>query len=288
MLNLFRAECYKLWKAKSFYICCLIGAGIALLLYGTLFLVDNLEKMEAQQGQGGVHVMATVNEGTESPEGAGHLEEAAQIPMSQKIGIMGVIEQMMSGSMAGFIVTVFVSIFVIGEYTNGAIKNVVGKGYSRGTVFISKLLAAELAALLINLVVVGATLLFGAILMGKGGISAIAWKDLTAFVGIQLAFSAALAAIAALIGETTRSLAAGISISLGIVMFSTSITAGLDLLFHNLNWKPSDYWLLDLQTTALEDILHGDFLFRAAIISLAWFLAAAIAGTLHFRKADIK
>lgn len=288
MLNLFRAECYKLWKAKSFYICCLIGAGIALLLYGTLFLVDNLEKMEAQQGQGGVHVMATVNEGTESPEGAGQPEEAAQIPMSQKIGIMGVIEQMMSGSMAGFIVTVFVSIFVIGEYTNGAIKNVVGKGYSRGTVFISKLLAAELAALLINLVIVGATLLFGAILIGKGGISAIAWKDLTAFVGIQLAFSAALAAIAALIGETTRSLAAGISISLGIVMFSTSITAGLDLLFHNLNWKPSDYWLLDLQTTALADILHGDFLFRAAIISLAWFLAAAIAGTLHFRKADIK
>ncbi len=288
MLNLFHAECYKLWRNKSFYICALTGALISLLLYGTLFLVDNLERTDSQQGQEGFSVTATVNEeagdlGSTELQGK---EEA--IPMSQRIGIMGVIEQMLSGSFAGFITTIFVCIFVVGEYGNGAIKNVVSKGYSRGTVFLSKLLAAELAALLLNLAIIGACLLFGAILMGKSGIEAIAWKDLAIFTGIQMAFSAALTGIVAMIGEITRSLGSGIALSLGLLMFSTSITAGLDLLFHDLHWKPSSYWLLDLQTTALADVLQKDFLIRAAALSIFWLLAAAAAGMLHFKKADIK
>ena len=298
MLNLFRAEYYKLWKNKSFYICALIGAGLSLLLYGTLFLVDSLEKAEPQQGQGGITITAQMQEDTASPEGTDKTAEtgnpqetgssAETMPMSQRIGIMGVIEQMMSGSFASFIASIFVCIFVIGEYGNGAIKNVVGKGHSRNAVFLTKLLAAELAALLINLIIVGACLLFGAILLGKGGIQSIHWADLAAFTGIQLAFSAALVSIVTWIGELTRSLAAGISLSIALVMFSTSLTAGLDLVFHNLNWKPSSYWLMDLQTTPLADVCQGDFIIRAAVISLAWFLAAAMAGTLHFQKSDIK
>ena len=295
MLNLFRAECYKLWRNKSFYICALIGAGLTLLLYGTLFLVDNLENTETQQEQGGITITAEVREDAEGADGSAETENldesgdsAEAMPMSQRIGIMGVIEQMMSGSFAGFIASIFVCIFVIGEYANGAIKNVVGKGHSRKAVFLTKLLAAELAALLLNLIIVGACLLFGAILLGKAGIQSVHWADLAAFTGMQLAFSAALVSIVTLIGELTRSLAAGISLSLAMVMFSTSLTAGLDLMFHNLNWKPSSYWLLDLQTTALADVCQRDFILRAAVISVAWFLAAALAGTLHFQKADIK
>ena len=135
MLNLFRAECYKLWRNKSFYICALIGAGLTLLLYGTLFLVDNLENTETQQEQGGITITAEVREDAEGADGSAETENldesgdsAEAMPMSQRIGIMGVIEQMMSGSFAGFIISIFVCIFVIGEYANGAIKNVVGKG----------------------------------------------------------------------------------------------------------------------------------------------------------------
>lgn len=284
MLNLFRGECYKLRKNRAFYICTLIGACIALFLYGTLSMVDSLAQMESQEAQAGLSVTVTQN------EDAAHAQEDSTIPMSQQIGISGVLEQMLSGSFIGFIMVLFVCIFVIGEYSNGAVKNVVGKGYSRKTVYLSKLLATELAALLMTLIVTGATLLFGAFFFGKSGIQSLNWKNVAAFIGIQLLFTAALASIAALIGEIARSLAIGISVSLAVVMFSTSLTAGLDLVFQNLHleFKPSDYWLLDLQTTALEEVLRQDFIIRGIIMSLAWLLAAALLGTLHFSKTDIK
>lgn len=290
MLNLFCGECYKLRKHKPFYICTLIGVCIALMLYGTLFMVDNLEQMESQETQTDFSVTVSVNKETGSTDTPESNSAGSTIPMSQQIGIVGVIEQMLSGSFVSFIMILFVCIFVIGEHSNGTVKNVVGKGYSRKTVYLSKLLATEMAALLMTLIILGGTLLFGAFFFGKSGIQSMNWENLAAFTGMHLLFAAALTAIATLIGEITRSLAAGIPISLAVVMFSTSLTTGLDLLFQNLNldWKPSDYWLLDLQTTALAEIVKQDFIIRGTVLSLAWLLAAVLLGMLHFNKTDIK
>lgn len=280
MFNILSGEFYKFRKNKAFYICILVAVGLALLLYGSLVMIDKIDQGEMQNGTGGI----TISEGSEVQAGAENAEESVMV----RIGIIGVLQQMFGGHFVGLISAVFASIFVIGEYGNGAVKNIVGKGYSRETVFVSKLVSTVLASTLLSFVTAVLVILLGLPFVGKEGIQATVWKDVAAYTGMQLVFGIAITGMIVLIGELTRSLAAGIAVSIGVLMFSTTLTAGLDLVCHNLNFQPSKYWVLDLLTGCPVSDLGREFVVRGIGVSLVWFLIAAVCGTLHFKKADVK
>ena len=91
-------------------------------------------------------------------------------------------------------------------------------------------------------------------------------------------------------GELTRNMAAGIAATFGILLFSTTITTGLDLLCNKLKlgFVVSKYWILDVQGDCPTTGFEHEYLIRGVIVAIGWFLAAAAVGMLHFKKADVK
>lgn len=273
MPNLMHSEFYKLRKSKSFYICGIVMIAFVLILYGTLMLLDTAQQEEVGSNSYGVTVTAE------------NAEENASVWDS--IGILDV-EQQMFGGFAGIITTVFAVIFVIGEYGNGAMKNMAGKGYARWKIFLSKYIVTGAAVILLMLWMVFAIVLFGSIFTGTGGLNGEFFKNLCKYTAVQLLLGVVLTGIMITISEFCRNLGAGISIGICVVIFSTTLTSALDLVFRKLSFRPSDYWLLDLVEQCPVTGIDIRFLVRAAASAVFWMALSLFAGIWHFRKTDVK
>lgn len=279
MFNLLSGEFYKLKKSRSLLICCLITAVFVLFLYGMLMIVDKVRRGEIENGTGGIVYVS----GEEVDENAESLFD--------EITVMEVLGQMFC-SFGSFATAAFAAIFVIGEYINGAAKNIVGKGYARWKVFLAKYIAVMAAAVLQLLILSAVAIICGAVVEGTKSFDAVFWKNFFGYISIQILLGMAFVGVVAAVSEICRNLAAGISIGIGLVCFSTLLTMGLDLLakllFSQAEWKPSDFWLLDLVSKCpISDISKG-FAVHSIIVAVLWIIFAAAVGIVHIRKADIK
>ncbi|NBH15781.1 hypothetical protein D3Z36_16895 [Lachnospiraceae bacterium] len=278
MNNLLQAEFYKLRKSKAGLIGLLTVAFLALLLYASLVMIDKISQGEMANGSAGIMVYQNGNS----------LEENGDESIREQVGVTGVLRQMFGGHFVGIILAVLVSIFVIQEFSNGTIKNLVGKGYARTKIFLAKMLAAIVLTLIFETIALLVTVCLGVPFMGGEIYAATVWSDVAVYAALQLLFGVAIAVIFLLVGELTRNLAAGIAVSIGVLMFSTTLTAGLDLIFHGWKGKPSDYWILDLMSGCPVTDFSSEFIMRSVLVSVVWLLLAAVLGALHFQKADVK
>lgn len=279
MFNLLRAEFYKLRKSKAIYIGLLVAAMLVLLLYGSLVMIDKIYQGEVANGTAWVKVSG----------GVGDVEDGGEPEsMMQEIGVIGVLQQMFGGHFVGIIAAALVSMFVIREFSAGAIKNLVGKGYTRSAIFFAKMIPVIVLMLLFEAAVAAVTICMGIPFMGWEEFSATAWGNVAIYTGFQFLFGIVIAVIFMLAGELTRNLAAGISVSIGVLMFSTTLTAGLDLVFHGMDMQPSKYWVLDLMSACPTADFPREFVVRGVLVSAAWLVIAAALGVLHFHKADVK
>ncbi len=278
MINLLSAEFYKLKKSRGILVGLLVAACLALLLYSSLILIDKINRGELANGTGGVVVYQNVeetqiNEGTES--------------MMERVGVAGVLQQMFGGHFVGLILAVLVSMFVIREFSSGAVKNLVGKGYSRAAIFLAKMIAVITFTLLFQMLVMAVTIGMGIPFMGEL-FSDADWGAIAAYGAFQLMFGAVVSVIFLLVGELTRNLAAGIAVSMGLLIFSTTFTEVLDLVCRNLDFQPSQYWILEITVSCPVTGISPEFMIRGVLVSLVWLLLATVLGVLHFQKADVK
>ena len=271
MFNLLSGEFYKWKKSKSFKVCCVITILFILFMYGSFLMADQVQKGEMENGTAGVVVET----------------EAQSESILDSIGILDV-EQIIFGSAAGIVTAVFVCIFVIGEYGNGAIKNIVGKGTSRTSIFLAKYIMAMIATIVLLLIIGIVTLVCGLFIFGTDSITAEFIKNLCQYVGIQVLLGAAFAGSIVAIGELSRTLGVGISVSLGVYMLASTLFSGLDLLFHKVDFRPSEYWVANLVTDCPLNDISGDFMSRVVIAVVFWIVVSVAAGMLHFKKADVK
>lgn len=272
MFNLLSAEWYKFKKSKSFLVCTLIAIAVAWLLYGTLQLAENQESFGTANN--GVTVAYVAEPGVDNSE-------------IQNISILDVVQQMLCG-FTSIMTCIFVCIFVIAEYGNGAIKNIAEKGYSRKKVFLAKFVAAILAAMLMTIVIVEATVILGVFFRGTGDLNPSFFRSLFAYTGIQLMLGMAYTGIVVTICEISRSMGIGISVSLAVASCSTLLSGALDMALHRWNVKASDYWIMDLMTNCPLTNIDGTFVRHAVIASVLWLVIAFVIGIVHFQKRDIK
>lgn len=216
MRNLLLGEWYRWKKNKAFWICLLSAAGMILLVYLTMTAAGQA------MGAGG--------------------------DVLQETGISGMAAQFAGGGLVTMFGMIFLCIWMVSDYTHGAMKNVVGKGYSRMQVFLAKHL-----------------------------------------FGLQLLFGAAVSSIVIAICEWSRNMAAGIGITMAVIIFSPLLVQGLDLLFSvlRLNISISRYWILNLIADCPTEAFPLEFLFRGILMSVIWILLPLALGAAHFRKTDI-
>ena len=128
MFCLFYAETYKLKKSKSFYICTIVTAAFVFLMYGMLFMADNIQKGKIENGTGGVVV--SIND---------KITDSEDQSIWDTISIADLMQQVFSGDVIGCILAICCRILVIGEVSSGMIKNITGKDCTRCTIYVSKL-----------------------------------------------------------------------------------------------------------------------------------------------------
>lgn len=271
MLNLLSGEFLKLRKAKSFYVCGILMVLLTFWLYGMLLIADKINQGEISNGTAGVTVS----------------EEKSELSLMESIGMMDVYQQV-ACNFATLVTIVFTSIFVIGEFGNGAIKNLAGKGWGRGRIFLAKYLAVEAASAVLFLICAAAVLIGGWIFYGTGAISGAFLRSYGVYTLFQLALVMVFNGMIAAVGEISRSMGIGITVAIGIMSLSSLFFRGLDLVCHRFGFSPSDYWITVLMENCPFAGEDTDFVRHFVIAVIFWTAAAVGLGLLHFKKADIK
>lgn len=258
MRSILNGEWYKWKKNKAFWICLLSAVGMILLVYLTMTAAGQA------MGAGG--------------------------DVLQETGISGMAEQFAGGGLVTMFSAIFLCIWVISDYTHGAMKNVVGKGYSRVQVFLAKHLFGTLVTVLMNLAIFLVILAIGLILIGTQHVNILFFQNLFIYFGLQLLFGVAVSSIVIAVCEWSRNMAAGIGITMALIIFSPLVMQGLDLLLSAMDLKIaiSGYWILNLMADCPTEAFTPEFLLHGIVISVIWTLLPIVLGVAHFRKADIE
>lgn len=277
MFNLFGAELYKWKKSKGFRVCLLAAAALVIIMWLSFMLADGIERGKIENGTMGVTVSGEL---PESEEGTSLFDE---------MGIMDMLQMFVGGGVSTLFIAVFVCIWVIGEYTGGAIKNTIGKGYSRCSIFFTKYLSTVVTSMVLNLLIIIIMTLVGAAVMGTERLNGQFWRDCCAYAGVELMLGMAFGGIIAAVSEFARNMAVGIGASIFIFSFSGLIANGFDLLFRtfHIDFRASDYWITCVIEACPAEGINMDIFGKAVYVTVLWILVSLFAGLVHFHEADI-
>lgn len=276
MINLLSGELYKLRKSKCFLICVALTIVSVVFMYGMLFLANEIQQGQIENGTAG---MVLSEEEIQNTEGESVLGDTQIIEVLQAI----------MGGFVAFIAVIFNAIYVIGEFGHGAIKNIVGKGHSRGKIFIVKYVSCVFGTVIMLLTGAILNLVLGFVFIGTDSVNGAMLSDYAIYALLMSGLVIGLSSLVITISEISRNLAIGISIAVCMVGgISSIIFKGIDLLLNRFSVKPSQYWLLNLMQECPLTGFESEIVTRIIVSIVLWICAAIVIGTCHFRKADIK
>lgn len=266
MINLLHSELYKLRKSKSYKVAAVLSVLFVLFTYALFGIMQNM--------------------GT----GSGNPGTMEIVQKLSGIGIMDIMKQMFANCNAIIFATIFMCIFVINDYSSGAIKNFVGKGYRREEVYLAKFFVTELGAVTLYLLVAVSVLVVGIAYFGTEQLTGAFWTDFGNYLTMQILYLTGYTAINVFVCAMARNMASGVLISvLGIMMFSGPILNGLDyfLGFLGADFGISQYWIMSaISNCPVADIPSG-FIVQSGIVAGGWLVAAMTGGMILFSKRDI-
>lgn len=266
MINLLHSELYKLRKSKSYKVAAALSVLFVLFTYALFGIMQNM--------------------GT----GSGNPGTMEIVQKLSGIGIMDIMKQMFANCNAIIFATIFMCIFVINDYSSGAIKNFVGKGYRREEVYLAKFFVTELGAVTLYLLVAVSVLVAGIAYFGTEQLTGAFWTDFGNYLTMQILYLTGYTAINVFVCAMARNMASGVLISvLGIMMFSGPILNGLDyfLGFLGADFGISQYWIMSvISNCPVADIPSG-FIVQSGIVAGGWLVAAMTGGMILFSKRDI-
>lgn len=277
MFNLFGAELYKWKRSRSFYVCLLSAVACVVIIWLSFLLADKVESGQVENGTMGI----MVSEET--------LEEGRSTSFLDELNMMQIVQTFVGGGFSTIFMAIFICIWVVGEYANGAVKNVVGKGYSRNSIFLTKYLSAVLISLVLDIAIAMAAVLAGVAVLGTARVGEHFWPDCLAYVGVQLMLGVAYSGLIVAVSELTRSLAAGISISIFLAALSSTFANGLDLIFKTLriDFKVSDYWITNVIEHCPIEGINLNVVGGAISVTAMWTIISLMIGMIHFHEADV-
>ncbi len=247
MNKLIKFEFRKLYKSKSFYICLAVCLGLVLL--------------------GGLTtkvIMANVEGEVDLPSKYTMLQDAISL------------------ASVTLIAGIFTALFVCEDDTSGTIKNIYAKGYSRGSVFISKYIASLVAILIFT---------FGSMLIGYiFGKST--WPNATTSIDnllldivgqvlLIMAYHSIFFAISSKLGKTGSSIAFNI---VGPMLVSIVLTMA-DAFLKLEDFKLSSYWIDSLLTNLGQTTVTKQNIITAIVMGIIYsILFVGIGFSLNKKK----
>ena len=224
MSGLLKSDFYKLSKMKSFPICLLI---VVALTVGSVFIQDYSAQF---LGEGIVY------------NGSNQLLST------------------FAGDCKIFIAIV-VSIFAASEFGFGTIKNTASRGFSRISIYFSKLIVSCFIALMIQLV----------------------YSILLTF-----AYTAVFVMVAMLIRQSGGAIAINLCITMQFIYLFVSLAQMALHEFFNLEVALSDYLLSTNAAYLVNGQVTNEMMTRSLAVGIIYFIAFTVLGLWSFQKRDIK
>lgn len=212
----------------------------------------------------------------------------ACVAFGERPTIADVFETMFSG-MVCIAALVFCTVFSLEDYKNGAVKNIAGKGYGRGSVFAARYAVTLFGTFFIMLMAALITPLIWMLYMGVDGLNIQVLEEMCLYVGMQWAVGLGAAGFYVALCECSRSLGVALSVGLGLQLFMPLLTTPLDKLVEKWGFSVSEYVVFMLMQVSIPSTgFEKMFLIRSVLAGIGWIVVMGGIGLLHFQKADIK
>ena len=259
MFNIIKADLYKFFKSKTFYVSLIVA-----FLFATLFVVATYFGLQ-QMGQPGG-----------PPVGA--------VPTSTRELLFRAIDS----NIVIMLIAVMTSIFISAEYSTGIIKDTVSSGKSRTKIFLSKLIVTAIGATLILIFNIVYQTLFGLLFLEYGTVFNLSefWliaKTVLSAMVIIIAFSTLFVFIA----TAFKTLGTSLAVNIGLLMFGGLLFYLVSLIgdfFKNI----TDYWLANNLSQVVTNSMLNTYEFKPLIIAASYLIISTVAGIFVFKKQDIK
>ena len=261
MINLIKADFYKLFRTKSFYINAILA--ILMCVSGVCIVYFTTQSLPSPYlGLNGVKAMTY-----------------AMMFMS-------------SSNLLSLFCTIFLAIFIPNEFSFGTVKNILSSGQSRVSTYLSKLLIALFVVFTYTTLCSIISLVVGSIFWGVGDVSRNEYLDIFRMIGLNIVVEFAMQCIFTMICFLVKRNGMSIATNLIILMCTGRVIApfinGLVEKFIRItNFDFNKYWpqtyaymfsLLNIQS---EDIIMGLTVCGVAI------LVSSLVGILIFTNSDI-
>jgi len=259
MVSILKADFFRLFKSKSFYICALVSA----VLFGlAIFVLDWSIKVTAAQG----------------------FEMAFPYNDALSYGIVS----FMDGTVH-MITGIFVAIFVTSEFSHGTMKNVVSKGFSKVYIYLSKLIAMTVAEYIIVFATfVTGTLCAWIVTKEFGSLSGDFGEYFFKSIGIELYLSFALIALMLMVSMSIKNMGGSIAINILGVMSLGNILFSLLEYMVNGKIKFSKFSLIYNISFYTKMGASGSDYIRSLIVGAVFLIVSTVLGILIFKKSDVK
>ena len=204
MKSLIRSDFYKLRKAKSFWVCMILS--VALAVFSVLIMDFSVKLMDKVPQQAAQEEAALEESGLNiSTDG---------IPMSSAdLNASSMLLMQFAGTTT-ILISIFVSLFVGGEFSHGTIKNLASKNHTRTQIYLSKIIVSVIAAIVMTLLYAVVATGLGTALWGFGKVDSSFVANACKGIGIEFllvsAFTAVFVMFSMLIRQSGGAIAANI------------------------------------------------------------------------------
>lgn len=252
----------RIFRQKSFYICCLIMIVVCVI---PIFVINAFN-----------HTI----DSKMMPEGA-IVTVGPDIEITGKYFLMTAI----SGSSIGVFLAIFTSLFICGDFSSGTIKNVLSRGYGRSNYLVSSFIAAFWAASIMTLICLLSGFTAGTLLGELGtGWSASLIPILLVQLLIVFAFTSIYTAIAFLLRKTGAAIAVSVLTSTVVSLITSLIDVWF---FRESTFRTSDYLLSPVMSSVSNVSVSTEVLLKSAICAAIYLLVGLVLSYIAFRKREV-
>ena len=258
MINLIKADFYKLLRRKAFYIC---GALAIIFSFLRIVLINyNLE--------------------------------SNGIPASL-IGYNGFRAVPLAITAGSMFCTILVSMFIAGEFSFGTMKNIISGGQNRINIYLSKLIITLSITAVFVLLCVVTSFTTGSIFWGVGEATRDDYLGLLRMIGLIILVEFSMQCIFAMVGFLSRSTGGTIAINILTGMFVNSlvlplISFGIYQIFKIENIQIERYWPYTYMQYFVYPEIRPEDLTTGLIVCLSAIVISSAIGIYSFVKRDVK
>lgn len=265
MGKLLNFEFRKLFRQKSFYICGAVFIAIILISVITM------------------NALLTFSNSMVEADGV----TMTLIDDSVYTGLYMLMSAFSSGNFS-IILSIFTTLFICGDYTNGTLKNIIARGYGRVSIYAAKYIVTLCATTIYSVLGWLISFLSGSAFWGVGTLpDGTGAGDIILILFVQLIGAYAYASLFFLISALLKKAGGAIALSiLGPTIISMGVSL-IDALIQNKSISFSDYWL-DTCFTELESTsVASDIITRCIICFLVYIVFFTAAGHFISRKSEV-